>query len=149
MIDKALIVIIFMYAISFSILGVQHEIGDVYHKNIVTLVDVYDSNGNISIHAGTPIKSSLLGYINQDEINRRALNMLTANYTGNTTYYNKIETFTTGAAFAAWELITLLSGTYIFNMMYLLGVPLHFVIGFLALYLILLSRAITGYVRGV
>ena len=149
MIDKAMVIIIFMYAISFSILGVQYEIADVYHKDIVTLVDVKDSSGAVTIPAGTPIRSSLIGYVNQNELNTRASNMLTANYTGNTTFYSKIETFTTGAAYVAWELVTLLSGTYIFNLMYLLGVPLYFVIGFLALYIFLLSRAILGYVRGI
>ena len=149
MIDKALIVIIFMYAISFSILGIQYELGDVYHVDLVTIVDVKDSSGTVTIAAGTPIKSSLIGYINQNELNTRASNMLSANYTGNTTFYSKIETFTTGAAYVAWELVTLLSGTYIFNLMYILGVPLYFVLGFLAIYIFLLSRAILGYVRGI
>lgn len=138
-----------MYAISFCILGIQYEIADVYGIDLVTLVDVKDSSGAVTIAAGTPIKSYLLGYINQNELNTRASNMLSANYTGNTTFYSKIETFTTGAAYVAWELIILLSGTYIFNLMYILGVPLFFVLGFLAVYIFLLARAVLGYVRGI
>ena len=149
MIDKTLVIIIFMYAISFSILGIQYELGDIYGVTLVTIVDLRDSSGNIVTPAGTAIESSLLGFINQGELNQRAINIVQGNFTGNTTYYDKVETFTTGAAFVAWELVTLLSGTYIFNMMYLLGVPLYFVIGFLALYLFLLARTIIGLVRGI
>ena len=149
MIDKALIIIIFMYAVSFSILGVQYELGDRFNVTLVTIIDVYDSNGNIIIPSGTAIESSLLSTINEGELNQRAVNIVQANFTTNSTFYDKVETFTTGAAFVAWELVTLLSGTYIFNIMYLLGVPLHFVIGLLAIYLFLLARAIIGYVRGI
>ena len=149
MIDKALIIIIFMYAASFSILGVQYELGDKFGVDLVTIIDIKDSSGAVVTPAGTAIKSSILGYINQGELNQRAINIVQANFTTNSTFYDRVETFTTGAAFVAWELVTLLSGTYIFNLMYLLGVPLHFVIGFLALYLFLLARAILGYVRGI
>ena len=58
MIDKAMVIIIFMYAISFSILGVQYEIADVYHKDIVSLVDVKDSTGAVTIPKGTAIRSA-------------------------------------------------------------------------------------------
>ena len=136
MIDKPLIIIIFTYAISFSILGMQYVVADVFD---VTLV-----NFN-----GDAIEAHIINFIDQDELNQRSVNMVQANFTTNSTYYSKIETFTTGAAFVAWELITLLSGTYIFNFMYLMGVPYYFVVGFVMLYLLLLGRAIVGYVRGI
>ena len=136
MIDKPLIIIIFTYALSFSILGIQFEVADVWKKTLVNF-------------EGEPIESHIVNFINQDELNQRSVNMVNANFTGNSTYYSKIETFTTGAAFVAWELITLLSGLYIFNFVYLMGVPQYFVVGLVMLYLILLGRAIVGYVRGI
>jgi hypothetical protein len=65
------------------------------------------------------------------------------------TFYNKVETFTTAAAAVAWNLILILSGTYIFNFMYLMGVPDVFVAIFVSLYVLLLARAIIGYIRGI
>lgn len=125
-----------MYAASLSIMGVQYVIADVFHVELTNL-------------DGVPITSSIVGFIGQNEFNQRMINIVEANFTSNSTFYSKIETFTTGAAFVAWELVTLLTGTYIFNFLYLMGVPLIFVMAFLMLYLFLLARAILGYVRGV
>ncbi len=125
-----------MYAASLSIMGVQYVIADVFHVELTNL-------------DGVPITSSIVGFIGQNEFNQRMINIVQANFTSNSTFYSKIETFTTGAAFVAWELVTLLTGTYIFNFLYLMGVPLIFVMAFLMLYLFLLARAILGYVRGV
>ena len=129
-------IIIFMYAIGFSIVGVQFTLGDVFG---ITLTNV----------EGQPIDSALRGFIKQDELNLRSANIVAANFTTNSTFYDRIETFTTGAAFVAWELITLMTGTYVFYIMILFGIDEIFVIGFLALYIILLARAIIGYVRGI
>ena len=74
---------------------------------------------------------------------------MSANFQGNSTYFDKVETFTTGAAFVAWELVTLMTGTYIFYIMFLFGVPEIFVLVFVTLYVLLLARAILGYVRGI
>ena len=147
MIDKALIIIMFMYAVSFSMLGVEYELST-YGITLVTMVPTTSATGVVT-PAGTPINSAIVGFLNMNEFNHRASNIVTANYSANTTYYSRIETFTTGAAVVAWELVTLLSGTYIFNLLALLGVPYYFVIGFVSLYLFLLARAILGYVRGI
>lgn len=136
MIDKALMIIIFMYAVGFSIVGIQFTLADVFN---ITLTNV----------EGVPIDSALRGFIKQDELNLRSAAIVSANFTANTTFYDRIETFTTGAAFVAWELITLMTGTYVFYIMILFGIDEIFVIGFLALYIILLARAIIGYVRGI
>jgi hypothetical protein len=136
LIEKALIVIIFMYAISMSILGAQLILADAFN---ITLTNF----------EGTPIESHIVGFINEEELNQRTANIASANFTGNTTYYDKIETFTTSAAYVAWELITLLTGTYIFQIMALMGVPIHFVLIFVTLYILLLARAIIGYIRGI
>ena len=136
MIDKALMIIIFMYAAGFSIVGIQFTLGDVFG---ITLTNA----------EGVPIDSALRGFIKQDELNIRSANIISANFTENTTFYSKIETFTTGAAFVAWELITLMTGTYIFYIMILFGIDEIFVIAFLALYIMLLARTIVGYIRGI
>lgn len=136
MIDKALMIIIFMYAAGFSIVGVQFTLGDVFG---ITLTNT----------EGVPVDSALRGFIKQDELNIRSANIVSANFTTNSTFYDRIETFTTGAAFVAWELITLMTGTYIFYIMILFGIDPVFVVGFLALYLMLLARAVIGYIRGI
>lgn len=136
MMEKALIIIIFMYAASFSIYGAQYVVGDVFG---ITLKS----------YEGVALKSYLLDFFNEGSINTVTENIQTANFTGNTTYYNKIETFTTAAAYIAWELVTLLTGLYIFNFIYLMGIPLIFVVPIVILYLFILSRAIIGYIRGI
>ena len=138
MIDKALIIIIAMYSLSLAIIGIQWEAMECCNITITNL-------------EGEPVRSHIIGFINQDQLNQITLNVVQGNYSDsgqNTTFYSPIETFTTAAAFVAWELIQLLSGTYIFNFLYLMGVPVLFVAGFVVLYLILLSRAVIGYVRG-
>ena len=136
MIDNALKIIIFMYAAGFSLLGVQYTMADTIGLEMTNM-------------DGVPIKSALHGFINDDEINTRTQNIVSADFQGNSTYYDKVETFTTGAAFVAWELVSLMTGTYIFYIMFLFGVPEIFVLVFVTLYVLLLARAILGYVRGI
>lgn len=136
MIDKALMIIIFMYAVGFSMLGIQYTLADTFG---ITMTNM----------DGVPIKSALHGFIKDDEINTRTANIISADFQGNSTYYDRVETFTTGAAFVAWELVTLMTGTYIFYIMFLFGVPEIFVLVFVTLYVLLLARAIIGYVRGI
>jgi hypothetical protein len=136
MIDNALKIIIFMYAAGFSLLGVQYTMADTIGLEMTNM-------------DGVPIKSALHGFIKDDNINARTANIVSADFQGNSTYYDKVETFTTGAAFVAWELVSLMTGTYIFYIMYLFGVPSMFVLVFITLYALLLARAILGYVRGI
>lgn len=136
MIDKALMIIIFCYIASGTLMAGQVVIGSVYD---ITLVN----------HEGVEISPYIGVFINEDEFNTRTQNIVEGNFTGNSTYYDRVETFTTGAAYVAWELITLMSGTYIFNVMYLMGVPAEFVLIFVLAYLSLFARAIIGYVRGI
>lgn len=134
--EKALHIMLFMWCISFSVLGGQYVIGDVFGITITNL-------------DGVPVKAHILTLIDEDLINETTENIVTANFTTNSTFYDEVETFTTAAAFVAWELVLLLSGTYIFNFLFLMGVPLIFVGFFVILYLALLARAIIGYVRGI
>lgn len=136
MMEKAMHIMLFMWCVSFSVLGGQYVIGDVFGIELTN----FD---------GVPVKSHLLTLIDIDEINTVSENIITANFTDNSTAYDKIETFTTAAAFVAWEVITLLSGTYIFNFMFLMGIPIIFVSFFVIIYVMFLARAIIGYIRGI
>ncbi len=118
-------------------LGMEYTVGQVYHVELVSPV------------TGEPVKSQILGYLEEGEFNTRTANIVTANYTGNSTFFDKIETFTTGAAFVAWELIALMTGTYIFWIMGLFGVPTWMITMFVSLYVLLLARSVIGWVRGI
>ena len=118
--------------------GMEYSVNQVYHVDMVSPL------------TGEPMPSSaIVGYMQNAQFNESTGEIVTANFTSNSTFYNKVETFTTGAAYVAWELIGLMTGTYIFNMMLLMGVPVWFVTAFIALYILLLARAIIGYVRGI
>lgn len=129
MIEKALIIIIFMYATSFSLLGGQY-IMSVYDIELVN-VD------------GTPFESALLDIIDTDEINSVTDNLNTINGTEAET--NPIEV----AAGLVVDLIGIMTGAYIFNVLWLAGIPDIFINGVIVLYAFMLFRALIGYLRGI
>ena len=130
--EKAIVVIIFMYATSFSLLSAQYVISDVFGSTLTSPV------------TGQPIKSNVLSsVININLINQQQQN-ITSN-SRNATVTNPIGT----AASMAWELMQILTGTYIFNILYLLGVPAIAISGMVVIYIILLARAIIAYIRGI
>ena len=131
MIEKALYVIIFMYAISFSLLGMQYSLGDVFGLTLTNF-------------EGQPIKSDLLTVVNTVNINTALGNITTANYTAGSTD----DAFAIAAGAAA-ELFLLMTGTYIFNVLFLMGVDLIWISGFVVLYGILFARAVLAYIRGI
>ena len=138
MIDKALIIVFVFYALGFMIIGLEYSVNQVYHVEMVSPL------------TGEPMAtSSIVGYLQNSEFNAQTEQIVTANFTTNSTFYSKVETFTTGAAYVAWELIGLMTGTYIFNIMLQMGVPAWFVTAFVTSYISLLARAIIGYVRGI
>lgn len=136
MIEKALIVIIFMYATSFGVLGAQYVLGDIFGVQIKN-------------YEGVPIESNLLDIVRLDNLNAITANIVSANYTENQTSFDRIEDSTTAAAFVAWELVLLMTGTYIFNILILFGVPEIIVAGMVIIYVLLLARAIIAYIRGI
>ena len=150
MIDKALILIIFFYSAGLMMVGLEFSIGQLYGVEFEGCREDDDSaSPTYREIVCTPIKTSIVGYLQEDTLNTRTDNIVSANYTANSTFYDRVETFTTGAAFVGWELVTLLTGTYIFWIMYLFGVPSWFVTTIVTLYILLLARAIIGYVRGI
>lgn len=136
MIEKALIIIIVMYAVSFSALGFQYVIGDLFGFTITN-------------YKGDEVKSDILDWINESYLNTVSTNIVTANFTENETAFNKVIDSTIAAAYVGWELVQLMTGTYVFKLLFLLGVPEIFIAGMVILYIFLLGRTIIGYIRGI
>lgn len=137
MIEKPLIILIFMYSVSFSLLGVQYMLGDAFGITLMSW-------------NGVPIKSSILSFIHQDTLNSVTQNIANVNSTYNSTLDAVENSFNIGINIG-FELLTLLTGTYIFNLMFLLIGPdsAIWIAGFVVLYAIMLGRTIIAYVRGV
>lgn len=135
MIEKPLMIIIFMYAVSFSLLTGQYVLGDVFG---ITLVN----------YQGTEIRSAILDSIKQDTLNEVTSNIANVNSTRNMTLDAVAQSFDIGLRIG-FELLTILTGTYLFNVLYLLGVPPIMIAGFVVIYAIMVGRAIIAYVRGV
>lgn len=129
MIEKSLVAIMFVYAVSFGILTAQFVFADVFG---VTLTN----------YNGVPIKTNLISITNIANINTSEQNITS------TSRASIVSNPVTAAAGIAWELILLITGTYVFNVLYLLGVPVILIMGLVALYFMLLARAILGYIRG-
>ncbi len=133
MINKPLYIIIFVYSVSFSMLGAQF---------------LADSYGIVMMNQdGDPIKSTVIDNIRIDNLNEAAIAMV-----GNQTEERETE-FITDPIFAgasiAWELFLLLSGTYIFNIMFQFGIPIIFIVPISAIYIILLANTLIAKIRGV
>lgn len=130
-------ILIFMYCVSFSLLGGQYFIGDVLGITIKNW-------------QGTEIRSAVLDFIKQQKINQVTKAIADVNNTRNTTLDAVTQSFELGLTIG-FEILTLLTGTYIFNLLYLMigtGSEI-FIAGLVAVYAILLGRAIIAYLRGV
>ena len=130
MIDKPFYIIIAAYSFSFGLLGAQF-MADSYGI-VLTAPD------------GTVIKNALLEYINEDQINTFSSNV-TASNNGSSWGLEPI----IQAGNIATFLFYLLTGTLIFNFLYLFGVPAIFIIPIVVIYFILLARSIIALIRGV
>lgn len=130
MIEKSLIVIIFMYSFSFSALGVQYMYADVLGTDIKNF-------------EGVVIKSEILNYIDMPAVNTATSGIVGTNST------SVVNNPVSAAAGIAWEIIQLMSGTYIFGVLVMLGVPSIIVAGMTILYVFMLARTIIAYIRGI
>lgn len=133
MINKPLYIIIFVYCVSFSMLGAQF---------------LADSYGIVMQNQdGEPIKSEVI-----DNIRITNLNTFSDEIIANQTQARETE-FTLDPIFAgasiAWELFLLLTGTYVFNIMFQFGIPIIFIIPISAVYLIMLANTLIAKIRGV
>lgn len=135
MIEKSLIILVFMYASSFAALGMQYTLADSFGINLV------GPNGD-------DISSEVVDLVRIDTINTRTQNATTSSVEASENWiiYNPI----TAAAGLVWEIFLLLTGTYVFNLLfYVLGIPAIWISGFVILYFFLLMRTIVAYLRGI
>lgn len=129
---------------SFSALGVQYVFSDVIGWEMT----VQCSDG--CTQYGEPMKPYLLNVFSTGSINDVLYDASTGNYSPeDNSAFDKIINFSTAAAFIGWEVVQLLTGTYVFTFLYFMGVPWIFVTGFATLYAVFLIRGIVGYIRGV
>lgn len=128
-------IIMFIYSSSFMILGAQYVLGDYYHVTLRTL-------------DGVEIKSSILQFLDTGAINSITSNIANATDAENSTLDSITNAFQLGYNVGK-ELLLLLTGTYIFNIMYLFGIPVIVIAGFIALYLFAVGRTLIAYIRGV
>jgi len=121
-----------MYAASFSFLGVQYTLADVFG---ITMTN----------YEGIEIRSNLLDILDEDSLN------LTTGELNNLNQTAIEDNPITAAAGYVWDIFTILTGTYIFNLMaLLLPSSAHiFIGGFVAIYAIMLFRTLIAYLRGV
>ena len=138
MMEKALVIMIFMYASGFGLLISQYVWADLYGINLVSPVTGQVICSPVVTTANCPI-SSFLNISNLNTIQ----NNVTA--TQRTSVVNNINSFLG----MVWEMIQLLTGTYIFNVLGSLGIPGIVLTAFVALYFFLLIRAYFGYIRGI
>ena len=127
---KAIIIILFMYSLSFSMLSVQYMYADVLGTDIKNF-------------EGVVMKSEVLEYVDTGAINTATSNIVGTNST------SVVNNPVSAAAGIAWEIIQLMSGTYIFGVLVMQGVPSIIVAGMTILYVFMLARTIIAYIRGI
>ena len=136
MIDKSIMIVLFMYGFSIAFLTVEYVMVDVFHITVTN-------------YAGQQFTGTIVTtQLNMEQFNTISAAIANGTYTPtNGTFYDKVETYATAGAAVAWNFITLLSGLAVFNLLTFLGVPLPFVIGLGMLYVFLLARTIIGLLQ--
>ena len=129
MIDKPLFIIITMYCLSFFLLGAQY---------------MADSYG-LTLRApdGTPITASINDIINITSINEKTKSVVDSNQTAFV-----LDPVFAGATLAL-TFFQLLTGSLIFNLLYLFGIPPIFIAGISILYFFLLINTLIAKIRGI
>lgn len=130
MFERGLVVILFMYALSFSLLGVQYMLADVLGVQMTSM-------------SGEPIRPNVLARTNIDRL--AALSSDVQDTDPGTIQVSPI----LAAAEIAYDLFQIMTGTYIFTLLLVLDIPPIFVTGIVVLYTILMIRSIIAYLRGV
>lgn len=137
MIEKSIIMIISMYCLTICLLSGQFMLGDPYGFTL--------KNFN-----GEPIPSAILNTARLSEFNEASNNILETDFDGTVDgrEFDRVVDFNVGMAFTVWEFVSILTGTYIFYILYFLGIPYFVVGGMMVIYSILLFRTIAGILRG-
>lgn len=135
MIDKSILIIIFMYGASISFLTVEYIMVDVFHITVTN-------------YAGQQLTGAFVTtQLNLEAFNEVSEDIVNGTFNQNTTFYDKVETYATAGAAVAWNFVSILAGLYVFNLLVFLGVPMPFVIGLAILYVFLLARTIIGLLQ--
>jgi hypothetical protein len=118
--------------------------------NLETMIDVYNPITNETTPAGTELKPLFQGFTDYTTLNDVALRVTNGDYNpSDNSFFDRVLTSTTAAAFIAWDGILLLTGTQIFTAMFLMGIPYIFVSGFVFIYVFFLIRTAIALIRGV
>ena len=123
-----------MYALSFSLLIAQYVYADIIGLTMYSPV------------TGAPIQSSILQYINTGTINSISVDVVNVNATTPNTFTGIERAFQLGMT-VGLDLFTLMTGTYIFNLLQVIGLPAIFILPIVVLYVFLMIRAAMSYFR--
>ena len=144
MIEKPLFIIIFMYLAGFGLVASQYWFADVMGMTLTG-------------YGGVEIRNSAIDILNMANLNAATANIQNATDAENSTLSSIDNAFQIGYNVAKilignpLDIATLLTGTYIFNFIYLMGGPatLIIIVPIAAVYAIMLGRTLIAYVRGV
>ncbi len=147
--EKALWIIISMYAVSFAFAGIQFAVGDIMDVVLIDstgdpLVEGTGTCGVGGVGTGTETDCGVMGATNLtgtgglSEKTGEIVNSNEATITASVSSYLTI----------AWTLFTIITGTYVFNILLLAGMPPIFVAGIVILYVVLAGRAFVYYLTG-
>jgi len=123
-----------MYALSFSLLIGQYIFGDVIGLTMYSPI------------TGIPFQSAILQFINTDNLNEISTSVINVNSTTPNTFIGIERAFQLGMT-VGLELFQLLTGTYIFNLLQMIGIPLIAILPIVVLYVFLMIRAAMSYFR--
>jgi len=128
---KSVIIIMGVYAVSFGILAAQYIFADTFGYTLTNF-------------EGVPLKDNTLSIVDTESLNFALGNITTTNFTLGATADAFI-----AAGEVAQQLFLILTGTYVFNFLVLMGVPEILVAGMVFLYVILVAYTIITLIRGV
>lgn len=134
MIEKALFIAISMYALSFSLLIGQYVFADVLGMSMYSPV------------TGIRLQPAVLQFINTGTLNTIAVDVVNVNSTTSNVFTGIERAFQLGMTIGL-ELFQLMTGTYIFSLVQVLGIPNIVTLPFVTLYVFLLIRAAMSYFR--
>ena len=133
MIDKPYFIMIFMYLASFSVLGAQY---------------FADSFGiTLTAPDGTELRPAVLDIVDINNINEVTSNVVNAQSQENSTLGPVDNAFGIGY-YAGWQLFQLLTGTYIFNLISLFGVPALYIAPIVIIYVFMIGIWLIAKIRG-
>ena len=144
MIEKPLFIIIFMYLSGFGLVASQYWFADVMGMTLTG-------------YGGVEVRNSAIDILDMANLNAATANIQNATDAENATLSSIDNAFQIGYNVAKilignpLDVATLLTGTYIFNFIYLMGGPatLIIIVPMVAVYAIMLGRTLIAYVRGV